>query len=803
LDAASEPRPRKAQSAVRLFRQTPQQILHPEIASVPGFTGREELIQALRRTLPAKGDAASLTTSPLVCVALCGCGGVGKSVLAREYAWRERESYGGVWWVRAENRQTLLDDLIALGAQLGIPTIEAAPDAAAAARLALERLETSGRSKPWLVVYDDAEGPAGIEELLPRCNANVLITTRRSDWYGCAAEVPIDVFPRHEAVDYLMAQARGAMERPEETLAEATHLADDVDCLPLALAIARTHAWGMSWTLAEYRRHLIEIESTRAIDCPRPAAAAIFELAIERAKAMSPQAARLLGIASFLAPNRIPRDIVANDTMSEIERDQALAALAEVSLIIPETLDDGSPGFSVHRVVQDVMRRRLCEGASEVAAVATRLMAGVYPSGATGPDDARSWPACRRLGSHAVAGLGHAPDSGWAAEKTVHLLNQYALYLNARAEHPAAEPLMRRALAISEKNFGLDHPMVATALNYVCGLQPHTNRVAEAEPMMRRALAIDEKSFGPDSPAVATDLNNLALVLEDTNRVSEAEPLYRRTLAIDEKCFGSDHPKVAIRLNNLAGLLQDTHRVDEAEPLMRRALAISEKIFGPDHPSVVSDLNNLALLLEAANRAGEAEQLYRRALTIDENSFGPDHPDVARDLNNLSLLLETTNRAGEAEPLYRRALAIDEMCFGPDHPTVATDLNNLAGLLWDADRPREAEPLCRRALAIDEKCFGPDSPNVATGLNNLAGLLQGDNRLCEAEPLMRRALAIDERCFGPDNPNVARDLNNLAELLRDTGRMGETEQLYRRALPMFEETRAMPRPRFFGSLLDR
>jgi hypothetical protein len=37
-----------------------------------------------------------------------------------------------------------------------------------------------------------------------------------------------------------------------------------------------------------------------------------------------------------------------------------------------------------------------------------------------------------------------------------------------------------------------------------------TNRLAAAEPLMRRALAIDEKSFGPDHPDVAAALNNLA-----------------------------------------------------------------------------------------------------------------------------------------------------------------------------------------------------------------------------------------------------------------------------------------------------
>jgi hypothetical protein len=45
-----------------------------------------------------------------------------------------------------------------------------------------------------------------------------------------------------------------------------------------------------------------------------------------------------------------------------------------------------------------------------------------------------------------------------------------------------------------------------------------TNRLAEAEPLYRRALAITEKSFGPEHPDVAIRLNNLALLLGDTNR---------------------------------------------------------------------------------------------------------------------------------------------------------------------------------------------------------------------------------------------------------------------------------------------
>jgi tetratricopeptide (TPR) repeat protein len=133
-----------------------------------------------------------------------------------------------------------------------------------------------------------------------------------------------------------------------------------------------------------------------------------------------------------------------------------------------------------------------------------------------------------------------------------------------------------------------------------------TDRLSEAEPLMRRALAISEKSFGPDHPNVATSLNNLTGLLGATNRLAEAEPLYRRALAIDEKSFGPDHPEVATNLNNLAGLLQDTNRLNEAEPLTRRAVAIVVEFTrrtGHAHPHLDDVFANYAVLLAAMGRS--------------------------------------------------------------------------------------------------------------------------------------------------------------------------------------------------------
>src|SRR5438876_1114503 len=64
------------------------------------------LLIRLHETL-AKNQQAALTQS----VAISGLGGIGKTQTATEYAYRYRNDYQHIFWVKAETRQELLGDL--------------------------------------------------------------------------------------------------------------------------------------------------------------------------------------------------------------------------------------------------------------------------------------------------------------------------------------------------------------------------------------------------------------------------------------------------------------------------------------------------------------------------------------------------------------------------------------------------------------------------------------------------------------------------------------------------------------------
>ncbi|MBL7498152.1 tetratricopeptide repeat protein [Frankia sp. CNm7] len=804
----------------------------PAVWNVPPrlarFVGREDQLSELAGKLAA-GSVVSV-------VALAGMGGVGKTALAVEYAWRHGEAFDVVWWVSAEQVDQVPEQLGALGEALGL-AVGAEPAAVVA--------ELRRRGRRWLLVFDNAEELAAVAPFRPADGrGRVLVTSRRAGWDGLGATVEVPTLARSESVALLA--GRGVSVDPQVADRVAGLLGD------LALAVEQAAAF-----CAQTRTPLAEFADLLAVrlddviglgevaERAGETVATLWDLSTERLATVSPAAVELLELLALCAPEPVPLDlfegranllgggplsVAAGDRVGWLE---AVGALVGYSLAGRD-----ASTVVVHRLVAAATRRRTGQARqAQALAVLLGLLRADLPGEIKNTPE--NWPRWGMLLPHVravvarvddpagtAASAGSEPaaaagDLSWLCDRTATYLQVHgqageALPLFQRAlaideavygpDHPEvtaglsnlagalrdlgrageALPLVRRALAIDEAVYGPDHPEVASHLNNLAVALRTLGRAGEALPLAQRALAIDEAVYGPDHPVIATALNNLAVALRTLGRAGEALPLAQRALAIDEAVYGPDHPEVAAGLNNLAGALRTLGQVGEALPLFRRALAIAEAVYGPDHPVIATALNNLAVALQDLGRAAEALPLAQRALAIAEAVYGPDHPEVAAGLNNLAGALRTLGRVGQALPLAQRALAIAEAVYGPDHPVIATALNNLAAVLKDLGRAGEALPLFRRALAIDEAVYGPDHPEVAAGLNSLAAVLQDLGRGAEALPLARRALAIDETVYGPDHPEVASRLNNLAGALRTLGRVGEALPLAQRALAVAE-----------------
>ena len=768
------------------------------------FKGRDEFIEQLRSVLINKPTHIAAVTAKQ---AIHGLGGVGKTRVAVEYAKRYSHEYTASLFVTADNPANLQRNLANLcGALiLDLPEKDAVKQEVQVAAALRWLREHSG----WFLIVDNVDTPdaaEAVESLLQKLNSgHVVVTSRLSHWGDAVQELSLDVISEPAAQEFLLERTNGKRKSAPTDEADSLTLAIELGRLPLALeqagAFIVKHRTDFQGYLDRWKRQEAKVLQWHdQLKMKYPASVATtWQASFDQ---LTADGRSLLNVLCWLAPDPIPVKMIeklsSTDGAPPIDVEAGIADLAEYSLL--KWTDDQYESVEVHRLVQEITRYRLPKSDHLTwLALSQRMVNDFVPFEPT-CDDLRSWPTIYDPGHHHIAAilqflekLGNGSPGAGSLSSTLwrrssRLMNCLAGYLFARAEFQQAEPLMRRALAINECIYGMEHPEVSTALNSLAILLKTTNRLPDAEPLLRRAIAIDERTYGAEHLEVAKKRNNLAQLLQDTNRLPEAEQIMVKVLESFGNHYGENHPNVAIALSNLASLLLATNRLVEAEPLMRRALAIDEESYEPDDPKVAADLNNLASLLVAMNRLPEAEPLMMRVVNIFEKSYGENHPYVATGLSNLASVFQNTNRAMEAEPLMRRALAIHEHSYGKEHPEVALILNNLAQLLLSTNRLEEAEPLLDRALAIDEQSYGEDHPNVALRLSKLVGLLLVANRPADAEPLMRRALAIHERSHGKDHPSVAKDLNNLASVLQAMNRFTDAAPLLEAAFQIFRRS---------------
>ncbi len=730
------------------------------------FTGRNELLNEIRSLL-----TLGKTDAPIK-IALYGLGGVGKTQVVLEYAYRYAREYKFIRWLRANAPSSLKADYVALARELDLPVKNDRDQ-----NLIIESVQYRLKEidKPWLLIFDDAQDPRDIFALLPQSTAttgHVLITSRYKNWNEeTDFTLPIKEFERNESVEFLCKFTNKADQVNAEALAEA--LGD----LPLALKHAggACDAGGLSLGgyLQLYRkRHkkLLKVGKPRDYHDTLETA---WEISFQKLKKESPASATLLNLCAFLAPDKISKSLLtsgkehlpkslAKKIADETFHFELIQPLLHNSLI--ESQDDNN--LSIHPVVQNVLWHRLSKQARKKwTEVCIRLVDNSFPYGNNDPWDERFWDECERLLPHALKVTKYAEAEQIALEVVAHLSRQSGKYLQGRFRFDEAEPLLCKALEIREKQLGVEHSDVAQSMDDLGGLFQDQGKYAKAQPLICRALEIREKQLDSEPLKAAESFDHLAGLLQDQGKYTEAAPLYSRALAIREKQLGPEHLDVAESLDHLAGLLQDQSKHAEAIWQYSRALEIRAKQLPLDHLDVGQSIANLAGSLQDMDKYAEAKRLYCRALAIHKKKLGKNNPHVATCLNNLADLLgKQSIYKKRVDKLYCWALKIYKENLGSNHPLFANTLLNRAKWLRDQQKYDEAKEFYNEARGIYEKHGYTDHPEFATILTGLAELHGTRGEYAEAELLARRALEICEKRLGKDHEYTKKAYENYKKI---------------------------------------
>ncbi len=299
--------------------------------------------------------------------------------------------------------------------------------------------------------------------------------------------------------------------------------------------------------------------------------------------------------------------------------------------------------------------------------------------------------------------------------------------LMRKGRHADAERQARSELAALEKAGQGDSLEAADILGQLAqamwaggkAADPQTREFAE------RAVSISERLLGPEHPGVARSLTDLGTLLNILGNHSAARPLVERAVAIQRKAAGRDDEEFARSLDAMGVILYRIGDAAGAKEFFTQSLAVNEKTFGPESLPVAQSLNDVAVACDHLKEYARARTLHERAIAIRRKALGADHFLLAASLNNLSIVLSHTGDLRGALALQEEALAIREKSLGPGHPNLGNGLNNIGFLRLRLGEFQPASDLLDRSLAIREKVYGPQHPEVAQSLENLAWALVG------------------------------------------------------------------------------
>jgi TIR domain-containing protein/NB-ARC domain-containing protein len=373
--------------------------------------GRDEELQRLIANLQSSAPATAITQ------AIHGLGGIGKTRLAVEYAWRSGGRYEAALFVVAGSPEALRSGL----ASLARPGLLALPEYSKGAEAdtveaVLIWLQEHSR---WLLILDNVdteEGVKAVRKILPRLtNGHILMTSRRRTWPAAVRKQPLGELIREEATQFLLQRTEGERTPAADDAEQANRLTEILGGLPLALEQAAAYIVHHQTTFARYleewereREKVLEWHDDSVMDYPN----SVVTTWQTTFRQLSPKAAAILRLTTFLAPEPIPEamfeegealieeaaeGIQGETGQSAVER-TIREALAELSAYSMVTRSNGN--LAVHRIVQEVLRTRIPDDRRrDWIERSLRLVNDYAPAP---PDDVRTWPIWDLLRPHAT-----------------------------------------------------------------------------------------------------------------------------------------------------------------------------------------------------------------------------------------------------------------------------------------------------------------------------------------------------------------------------------------------------------------
>lgn len=430
----------------------------------PFFTGREALLTHLNQIFQEQ-HMMPITLGQT----LSGLGGIGKTQVAIEYAYRFRDQYQAVLWIQADTEEMFTNGVTTLVPLLQLPEQEEQRHMFEAVK---HWLSTHGE---WLLILDNIDDIDQAAALLPtQYTGHLLLTTRSQSSGAFATIINLECMEEDEGALLLLRRSKllafGELlnQASQEVCCSARKITEALGGLPLALEQAGAYIEKTQCNISDLlflcQCHLIPfLKECKIASGSSSGVVETFLCTFEKIQRINPLAADLLILCSFLAAEAIPEEILMEaaslaQTVPQITVPDPFLFHTAYKILLSSSLihrDLHTKTVIIRRLVQSIRREYLAKEEWQLGAKRIiRALNRAFPDAAFFPS-----PQCEQLLPHILEILKYL-DQIYPSEQefdalvdAVLLLQKAATYLTKCARYQEADFLSQRAIGIQGQFF--------------------------------------------------------------------------------------------------------------------------------------------------------------------------------------------------------------------------------------------------------------------------------------------------------------------------------------------------------------
>ncbi|WP_369265900.1 tetratricopeptide repeat protein [Streptomyces harbinensis] len=386
-----------------------------------------------------------------------------------------------------------------------------------------------------------------------------------------------------------------------------------------------------------------------------------------------------------------------------------------------------------------------------------------------------------------LTGLADLSELAWGAgtgSEFAELLIWQASVWRSAGEPKRAKYAGRRALTLAEESG--DPELRVRAMNLQSALAFDQGRLAEACSMERSTAEYSIATFGASHPISLASQANLASSLRALGDLPEALTILRRVVDL----LPPGDPELVAALNNLAICLREAGAHDEALSVLEdaRAKAVSD-------PERIR-LNQIlaALLTERGELEAAAEVLCETLQQIADGRGSTVDNDILRIRSNLAMVYSESGRLTDSLSMQEEVVDGFEISLGPDHPSTLSARSNFALLLMKSGHLGEALAIFREVSEGRNRILGPDHPESLQSLLLVARAMHSMDDKMGALRILNESLADVGRILGPEHLLTFTVREGIADLLAETGDAAGATLAYRELVADLERVLSPENP---------